>query len=83
MAATATPAPTAHTTFGVLHGLLHSNWDGTAEAEAFLGIPYALEASGARRFASPVDWTKPYDGGARKSTEYGPVCPQARVCCNS
>ena len=52
------------------------NWDGSAEAEAFLGVPFARPPVGELRFASPVDWDAPYAGGALNSTATGPSCPQ-------
>eukprot|EP00937_MAST-01D_sp_MAST-1D-sp2_P002463 g2463.t1 len=74
---TARAAPEAQTGFGSLRGTFTANWDGSAAAEAFLGVPYALPPTGERRFAPPADWAAPFAGGARNCTDFGPICPQS------
>jgi para-nitrobenzyl esterase len=62
------PAPTATTTSGVVVGTESAN------ARAFLGIPYAAPPVGALRWkapAAPASWT-----GTRSATEYAAHCAQ-------
>ena len=66
LAASARPAPIAHTSLGAVRGnALH-------DADEFLGLPYAS----AKRFQPAVPRSAPFDTSPLVATYYGPACKQ-------
>ncbi len=63
--------PIVRTSGGAVRGLFRD------EVHAFLGIPYAAPAFGARRFCEPHAH-EPWHG-VREATQYGATAPQPRL----
>jgi len=64
----------ATTRFGMLHGTALG--EGSVSVHQYLGVPFAEPP---RRFADPIDWSAPFEGGARLAMRPGSVCVQPTV----
>lgn len=62
------PAVTARTSFGVVHGLV-----GKQGCRGWKGIPYAPRP---QRFGPPTRWAQPFPAEGLNATGYGAWCPQ-------
>jgi carboxylesterase type B len=68
------PTGEVDTTVGKVCGIVEPVADLSADADAFLGIPFAESTGGANRFQPPVP--KARMSGVFAATEVGPACPQ-------
>lgn len=64
---------TAKITFGDLHG------NALRGVDEYLGIPFAENPSGQRRFKAPVDWSQPYGPAGLNAHGWGARCMQEAV----